>query len=245
MEVTSATDLSAVSDAAAARKSLAGNFDTFLTLLTTQLRNQDPLDPLDSNEFTQQLVQFTSVEQQIAANENLEKILAAMQVDQTSTALGFIGKQVDADANSIGLPEGGTATWLYTLPSNAESVVLTVTDPDGRLVYVEEGQKQAGSHSFTWDGNDNAGNPLSPDLYTLSVAARDASEGVIETEIGVRGVVDGATTADDGGAAVLVGGYPIPLTAVTRVVEQSGASTETETASDESGDLLEALASLF
>ncbi|MEQ9642703.1 MAG: flagellar hook assembly protein FlgD [Alphaproteobacteria bacterium] len=245
MEISSATDAAAISDAAGARKSLAGNFDTFLTLLTTQLRNQDPLDPLDSNEFTQQLVQFTSVEQQIAANENLEKILAAMQVDQTSTALGFIGKQVDADLAANGLAEDGAATWLYTLPSNAERVVLTIADADGKLVYAGEGEKLAGNHDFTWDGNDNAGNRLPPGLYTLSVAARDGSDGVIETEIAVRGVVDGATTTDDGSAAVLVGGQPIPLSAVTRVVEATAADSETESASEESGDLLESLVSLF
>lgn len=234
MDVAAITDPSTISEAAGARKSLAGNFDTFLTLLTTQLRNQDPLSPLDSNEFTQQLVQFTSVEQQINANDNLEKILAAMQVDQTSAALGFIGKQVDAAQDSIGLPENGTATWLYTLPSNAERTTLTVSDASGKLVYVGDGDKLAGTHSFTWDGKDNAGNPLPPGLYTLGVAASDASNGTIETETTVRGTVEGATTTADGDAAVLVGGQPIPLSAVTRVVEVPPA--ETETASDGSGD---------
>jgi flagellar basal-body rod modification protein FlgD len=240
MEVTSATDAGTISEAAQARKSLAGNFDTFLTLLTTQLRNQDPLDPLDSNEFTQQLVQFTSVEQQIAANENLEKILAAMQVDQTATALGFLGKLVDADSDTVGLGETDGATWTYDLPSNADRVVLTLLDAGGKLVYVGEGEKQAGAHTFEWDGNDNAGNRLPAGAYTLAVAARDTSAAALDTVIGVRGLVEGATSTADGEAAVLVGGQPLPLSAITRVVEPPSATTATD-----EGGLLDALADLI
>jgi flagellar basal-body rod modification protein FlgD len=239
MDVTSVTAAGAISDAAQSRATLAGNFDTFLKLLTTQLQNQDPLEPLNSNEFTQQLVQFTSVEQQIAANENLEKILAAMRIDQTATALGFLGKQVEAETDTTGLPEGGSATWTYRLPSSAARVVMTVTDATGKLVYVGEGEKTPGAHAFVWDGKDNAGGALPPGSYTLAVAARDAGDGVVEAEIGIRGVVSGATTTKDGEAAVLIGGTPVPLSAVSRVTEPAAApGTEPETAA---GSLLDAL----
>lgn len=237
MDVTATSSQSAISEAARARDSLAGNFDTFLTLLTTQLQNQDPLDPLDSNEFTQQLVQFTSVEQQIAANENLEKILAAMQVEQAATALGFIGKQIDAVSDANGLAETGDATWTYDLPSNAQLTALTVSDSAGKLVYVAKGETKAGAHVFTWDGTDNAGNRLPAGTYTLGVVASDANGTTLDTVVGIRGVVEGATTTADGDAAVLVAGTPIAVSNITRAVTPPADST-----AESDGGLIDAIA---
>jgi flagellar basal-body rod modification protein FlgD len=237
MDVSATSSTSAISEAAQARESLAGNFDTFLTLLTTQLQNQDPLSPLDSNEFTQQLVQFTSVEQQIAANENLEKILAAMQVEQTATALGFIGKQIDAETDTVGLGETGDATWTYDLPSNAQLTALTVSDASGKLVYVAKGETKAGPHVLAWDGTDNAGNRLPAGAYTLAVTASDANGTTLDTLIGVRGVVEGATTTADGEAAVLVAGTPIAVSTITRAI-----TPPADTTAESDGGLIDTIA---
>src|SRR3954470_17819141 len=96
MDVTSVTAAStsatSTSAAASAQKQLAGNFDTFLTLLTTQLKNQDPLSPMDSNQFTQQLVQFSQVEQQINANKNLESLVSMSKAQGATSAVGYLGK---------------------------------------------------------------------------------------------------------------------------------------------------------
>ena len=119
---------------------LANNFDTFLTLLTEQLKNQDPLDPLKSEQFVQQLVQFSSVEQQIASNESLEALLALQQSDAQLTSLQFIGK--DATVNTTyTLLENGEAKWEYGLPQEAQSVELLITDETGQ--YQCRGQNQS------------------------------------------------------------------------------------------------------
>jgi hypothetical protein len=92
MDVTPATSASTTSAAANAQKSLSGNFETFLTLLTTQLKNQDPLSPMDSNQFTQQLVQFSQVEQQINSNKNLESLIALTKSQSATSAVSYLGK---------------------------------------------------------------------------------------------------------------------------------------------------------
>src|SRR3546814_14925611 len=107
--VSSSTDASASSSAASsAATSLAGDFNTFLTLLTTQLKNQDPTSPMDSNEFTQQLVQFSQVEQQIDMNKNLETMISLMQSQQNSSNLNYVGKVVDVASADAPLTQGRT-----------------------------------------------------------------------------------------------------------------------------------------
>src|SRR5213596_2070497 len=94
----------------ASKAVLAGNFDTFLKLLTTQLKNQNPLDPLDTNQFTQQLVQFAGVEQQLRTNDQLTALLALQQTAQSTQALTFVGKTAVVDGNTAALSHG-LATW--------------------------------------------------------------------------------------------------------------------------------------
>src|SRR3954470_4716770 len=129
MDVTSVTAAStsatSTSAAASAQKTLSSNFDTFLSLLTTQLKNQDPLSPMDSNEFTQQLVQFSQVEQQISSNKNLESLIALTKSKTATDAVSYLGKtltQTDGTAALI----GSQAQWTYTLPSNAATVKLLI-----------------------------------------------------------------------------------------------------------------------
>src|SRR3546814_15982085 len=119
--VSSSTDAAASSSAASsAATSLAGDFNTFLTLLTTQLKNQDPTSPMDSNEFTQQLVQFSQVEQQIDMNKNLETMISLLQSQQSSSNLKYVGKVVDVDSADATLPQGNTTKWSYELPEGKD-----------------------------------------------------------------------------------------------------------------------------
>src|ERR671911_1713530 len=115
--------------AAAATKSptkgIAQNFDAFLLLLTTQLKNQSPLDPLDTNQFTQQLVQFASVEQQLRSNDTLTALLATAKAANTSTAASFIGRQMTADGTTTRL-SNGTARWVLNAARNASQAVITI-----------------------------------------------------------------------------------------------------------------------
>src|SRR5712672_780667 len=116
-----------------AGSTLAGNFQTFLTLLTTQLQNQNPLDPLDTNQFTQQLVQFASVEQQLKTNDQLTTLVSLQQTAQSSQALGFVGKTAVVDGSTTAV-KNGTATWELSVPNNS-NVTLSITNSTGQTVF--------------------------------------------------------------------------------------------------------------
>ena len=144
--------VAATSTAASAtsRASIANNFDTFLLLLTTQLKNQNPLDPLDTNQFTQQLVQFAGVEQQIRSNESLEALVNLNKTSQLSTAMNYVGATVTAEGATSAL-KSGVATWYVTAPRPA-SATINVSDASGNVVFTHDTTLEAGTNGFSWDG---------------------------------------------------------------------------------------------
>ena len=147
MPITPVTSSPVEGVATAASNRLAESFDNFLTLLTTQLQNQDPLEPLETNEFTTQLVQFTNVEQQIAANTKLEKLIGLTETAQLSAALDTLGKIIEAPGDTAALA-AGEATWGYSLATTADSVSIEVFDDAGKRVATEIGETAAGAHTF-------------------------------------------------------------------------------------------------
>ena len=189
MDATSAISATPPITATQSKTTLAGNFDTFLTLLTTQLKNQDPLSPMDSSQFTQQLVQFSQVEQSINANQNLESLISLTKARAGSDAVGFLGKTVTLTDGSSGL-KSGQAQWAYSLASDSAATRLTITDSKGHTVYTGAGNTASGLHAFTWDGKDNAGNTLLDGTYTLSVAAQTTDGTTVDTQVASQGVVD-------------------------------------------------------
>src|SRR5690349_24890257 len=134
---------------------IAGNFNQFLQLLTTQLQNQNPLDPLDTNQFTQQLVQFAQVEQQINMNTNLQTLVSLQQTAQATQAMAFAGATVTVSGSSAPLTNG-TATWNYNPPAVGTGT-LTITNSTGQTVYTTTGTVQPGQQTFTWNGQNNSG----------------------------------------------------------------------------------------
>ncbi|MEM8785851.1 MAG: flagellar hook assembly protein FlgD [Pseudomonadota bacterium] len=204
-----------ISQSATAATGLAENFDTFLTLLTEQLQNQDPLDPMDTNEFTSQLVQYTSVEQAIATNDNLEQLIALQSGNGFSMALDYLGTQVEAAGDTSILSEG-SAKWQYTLTGSAEQTALTVLNEAGQIVFVDEGQTATGAHDFIWDGRDSAGNLLPDGAYTLNIAAQDGNGATIGARTAVNGVVE--TVSMEGGEPILyVNGMKLQLSDIFKV----------------------------
>jgi flagellar basal-body rod modification protein FlgD len=167
---------------------LAGNFDTFLKLLTTQLQNQDPLSPMDSNQFTQQLVEFSQVEQQINTNTNLTTLINQGTSQSGAFAVNYLGKTVTVTNGNASLTNGA-ANWNYNLGTQAAQTTLTVTDANGNAVYSGPGLTAAGNNTFTWDGRSTNGTQVPDGVYTLQVAATAADGSTVTSSVSSKGVV--------------------------------------------------------
>jgi flagellar basal-body rod modification protein FlgD len=207
------------------RARLAENFDTFLSLLTTQLKNQDPLSPLDSNQFTQQLTQMTGVEQQLATNDLLKQ-LVGNTANGLSTAVSLIGKQVKAVSDDAALVNG-KATWTYNLDPGAADVKLEVLDEKGNIVQaVAADSPKAGDNTFTWDGKNRSGNKLPDGTYTLRVTAKDSQGGTVDHITYVNGLVGGVEQSN-GSTLISVGGTKVSWDKVTSVLQPPAAPATT------------------
>ena len=173
------------------RTTLADNFNTFLVLLTSQLQNQDPLSPMDSTQFTQQLVQFSQVEQQIRTNEQLEGLVGQYQAASAGAALSYLGKDAIIDADDTYLAGGG-ANWAYSLPEAASDLTINVKDATGRTIYTTTtAARGSGEHLFTWDGTKTNGGVAADGVYTLEVEAKNSSATDIDASIRVRETIMG------------------------------------------------------
>jgi flagellar basal-body rod modification protein FlgD len=215
MDVTPATSASTTSAAANAQKSLSGNFETFLTLLTTQLKNQDPLSPMDSNQFTQQLVQFSQVEQQINSNKNLESLIALTKSQSATSAVSYLGKTLTITDGTAAL-QNGSANWTYSLPNDAAITKLVVTDSRGRGIYATTGETTLGPHEFIWDGKDSSGAPVPPGTYKLIVAASAADGSSMTGSVVSHGTI---SEVDLSGSepSLMIGSLAIPLSKATLI----------------------------
>ncbi len=188
---------------------LGSNLNTFLTLLTTQLKNQDPTSPLDTNQFTQQLVSFSAVEQQIKTNKNLQTLISLQTSQEAVAALPMVGKTIQYSESTAPL-SNGQASFTYTLPTTAAAASLVVEDANGQTVYATTADTSAGSHSFLWNGQNLAG-ATSPDgPYSLSVVAADAAGKAISATVTANGMVDGVSVVNNV-PTFDVGGIKVPM----------------------------------
>lgn len=198
------------------RAVFAGNFENFLKLLTTQLRQQDPLAPMDSETFTQQLVQFAGVEQALRANERLDALIETVRMGQLLTAAGYVGRQVELAGEELFLPAEGEARIAYVLPETAASVRLRVLDGQGRVVHERDAPVAAGRHLLLWDGRGDDGQRLEPGSYRVEVTALDAEGAPIEAQLRTFGVVD-AVRFDEQTLLLSVNGVLHPVSSVLAV----------------------------
>jgi flagellar basal-body rod modification protein FlgD len=167
---------------------IANNFETFLTLLTTQLKNQNPLDPLDTNQFTQQLVQFTQVEQQMKLNTQMSSLIAIEQAAQSTAAMAYLGSTATVDGATTKL-ESGSAKWTFTA-DKPSSATINIKNSTGALVYSANYTVNAGQQNFQWDGRGNTGTKYPDGDYTMTISAKDASGNAVAISTQVSGVVD-------------------------------------------------------
>jgi flagellar basal-body rod modification protein FlgD len=207
------------SDSTSSLSQLSSNLDNFLTLLTTQLQYQDPLSPMDSTQFTNQLVQFASVEQQIQSNRNLESLISLQQTNNMVGAVSYIGKQVEVSGQTTALKDG-QATFSYTLPSNASAAVVGIYDANGKQVSVAPAELTAGRHEYVWDGKDGQGKAVADGQYTIQVAAVDANNSQVVPTYTTVGTVT-SVGIDKGVATLDLDGVEVPLADVVRVVDGS------------------------
>jgi flagellar basal-body rod modification protein FlgD len=187
------TSTSSPADSAAAANSLAtsqiaGNFQSFLTLLTTQLQNQNPLDPLDTNQFTQQLVEFAGVQQQLNTNASLSTLVSLQQTAQSTQALGFVGKTAVVNGSTAAMTNS-SATWDLSVPTNA-TLNISITSSTGQTVFTGNYSAAAGaSQPFTWNGQGNDGTQYPDGQYKLTASAADGSGNNVAITTQVQGVV--------------------------------------------------------
>ncbi len=204
---------------------LASNFETFLTLLTSQLKNQDPLSPVDSNQFTAQLTQMAGVEQQLLTNDLLKGLLAAQGGGGLASAATYIGKEATAAWSATKLTDG-KATWSYELATNAASATLQVLDGTGKVVWSGAApDRTTGVHDFTWDGKATSGNDgQNGQLYSLRVVAQDSAGGPIDSQVLTRGRITGVEMYD-GVPYLTVGNSILPLSTVIALEEARTGTT--------------------
>jgi flagellar basal-body rod modification protein FlgD len=184
----SSSSSSAAAANALASQQIAGNFQSFLTLLTTQLQNQNPLDPLDTNQFTQQLVEFAGVQQQLNTNDSLATLVSLQQTAQSTQALGFVGKTAVVNGNTAALTNS-TATWELSVPS-ASNVSISIANSTGQAVFTGTFSVAAGNNQpFTWNGQSNDGTQLPDGNYTMTATAKDSANNSVAVTTQIQGVV--------------------------------------------------------
>jgi flagellar basal-body rod modification protein FlgD len=197
---------------------IADNYQTFLSLLTTQLKNQDPLSPLDTNQFTQQLTQMTGVEQQLLSNQLLQQLVNQNQSSSSLVnSVGLIGKAVSVNGDSTVLA-GGKATWAFSLPTTPSSMSVSVVNANNKVVWSGDVTPSgAGAQTFTWDGKDAAGKQTADGgTFTLNIAAKNTSGAAITASTTMQGTAT-AVQQVAGTTMVTVNGVQTPLSSIIGV----------------------------
>lgn len=201
----------------AAIDSLNDTYNNFLLLLTKQLQNQDPLNPMDTAQFTQQLVGFSQVEQQIASNKSLERLISLQSSTNAFNAVSFLGNEVAVDSDHVSLKDG-KAKFQYEIEHSAGQAVLSVYDSRGQIVLVQEANKGVGTYNVDWNGKDAFGNQLPDGEYRVAVSYNDQNGKTYSSKITSFGVVD-STEIADGEVKLFVGPVGFPIDKVLKVTK--------------------------
>lgn len=214
MAVNGVSGSSGTSALTGSRQGIADNFDTFLQILVTQLKNQNPLDPLDTNQFTQQLVQFTGVEQQLKTNQFLEAMMLANQNASSSQAVSYIGKEITASGTKSELTSEG-ARWHFAVDEPAQ-ITVQVKDKNGNVVFQKEGNVGKGESIFNWDGVGSDGKDKPDGTYSINIQARNADGKLIAVATEMTGEVTGIDMTGSE-PVLIVGSARVNMSAVLSV----------------------------
>src|SRR5262245_43396638 len=199
---------------------IADNFQTFLTLLTTQLQHQNPLDPLDTNQFTQQLVQFAGIEQQLKSNEQLKSLVDIEKSAQATQALVYVGSTVAVDGSTAQFDK--SATWNFKADADT-TATITITNSVGQTAYSGNFTLQQGNSSFVWDGKGNDGTQWPAGTYTMTATGKDSTGKNVAISTEIHGVVDSVDlTASP--PLLWIGGQSYTTDKIKRVVRSTSSS---------------------
>lgn len=217
MTVTSATTSTstATSTTNSSTAALSSDYTMFLKLLTTQLQNQDPMNPMDTAQYTQQLVQYSQVEQSIEQNTTLKSILSAMGSSDLSQASSLIGQKVAFDSASTGLGDS-PAQWDYTASRSVSSITATITNASGKTVDTRTITPDGLTGSFNWDGTLSTGGTAPAGAYTLTLTGKDSSGSDVDVSVQSVGTVQ-EVQSSNGTVSLQVNGQSMPLSSVVRV----------------------------
>lgn len=216
----SANTSSSTDDAVAG---LNDTYNNFLLLLTKQLQNQDPLNPMDTAEFTQQLVGFSQVEQQIASNKSLERLISLQSATNAFGAVSFLGNEVAVDSDRVSL-KNGKAKFQYEIDQTASQAVLSVYDSRGQIVLVQEANRGVGSYNVDWNGKDAFGNQLPDGEYRVAVSYADTQGKTYSSKITSFGIVD-STEIAEGEVKLFVGSVGFSIDQILKVTKPSSSAT--------------------
>ena len=220
---------SASSTGGSALSQLSGNVNFFLTMLTTQLKNQDPTQPMDTNQITQQIAELSAVQQQVNTNSNLTSLLSATKQSQFAAAVGYIGQEVQAAGNT-GEVVSGQGAFAYSLASAATSTTVTIKNAAGNVVFTGAGTNKAGNNIIVWDGTNSTTGAQEPDgTYTIAVSATDGTGAAITATTQKVGIVSGLQTDSSGNLILNIGDTTVNMSDVTAVRPPSRVSTTTST----------------
>ncbi len=201
-----------------ASNQLAEDFDDFLILLTTQLQNQDPLDPADSTEFTNQLVSFAGVEQQINANQRLESLVSLGLGTSFSSSLNYVGKDVSYVSSEAFFDGQSPVEVNYSINGVSADTTINIFDENKNLIFSRPVSDDESLESFTWDGKDNNGFLQPAGTYSVRVDALDGQNNPLTATTVVSGHVSGVET-QNGATFLLVGERAVSVGNVINVKE--------------------------
>ena len=220
--VSSTTTTSGLSSTTATSvESLSENYELFLSVLTAQLQNQNPLDPTDTDEMTSQLVNYAQVEQQILSNSYLENLVLATNNESASVALSLVGMEVTYTADDLAFTDGDTLSWSYEVPDDTESLTAQVLDANGDVVYSESVDTSSGTYTFTWDGTQTDGSTADDGDYSLQLVGSDSDGEEVSISPSTTSVVSRVDWSDGTAQLIMTNGATVSLSNIVSATSAS------------------------
>ncbi|SFK18640.1 flagellar basal-body rod modification protein FlgD [Sphingomonas sp. NFR04] len=197
---------------------LTADYNLFLKLLTTQLQNQDPTNPMDSSQYTQQLVQYSQVEQSITQNKTLNSILSSLNMTSLTSSTSMIGQPVQLSSDKAGLSAATPAQWQWDATNPIDKLTATITDAKGKTVESFDLDVQGSSGQFSWDGSTKSGTKYTDGLYQLTLSGTTTAGAKISTTATALGKVDDVQMIN-GSPVVSINGAQYPTSMILKIAK--------------------------